>query len=179
MTPPKVFVSKFPTNIKFECLVNSFPISNIYWTRNKNNNKMNVSSTNKYRGVTLRNRKSLKNAINQNNQQQKQTAKKNQNKNTKNKSNRKLGNRNLDDEKSLTESVHILNSNPRYEINDIFLNETFKSSTIMINVESQDDFGSYECFSNSTAGFKSVKFFIYGGMFLQIFFLLCLFYLNN
>lgn len=51
----------------------------------------------------------------------------------------------------------------KYKINEYLINETLKYSTILINVESELDFGAYECFSNNSAGSKAVKFYIYGG----------------
>lgn len=52
----------------------------------------------------------------------------------------------------------------KYRISEQISNDTVKMSSIVINVESENDFGSYECYSNNTAGSKFAKFYIYGGI---------------
>jgi hypothetical protein len=65
----------------------------------------------------------------------------------------------------------------KFKISELTLNDTHKISSILINVENEFDLGTYECFANNTAGSKSVKFHIYGGM---LFFFVCfvLFYVD-
>ena len=59
---------------------------------------------------------------------------------------------------------YVLNSSSeKYTIRDFTFNETHKISMLTINVDSEDDFGVYECFSNNTAGSKSEKFYVYEG----------------
>jgi hypothetical protein len=52
----------------------------------------------------------------------------------------------------------------KYIINTHAINETFKLSTLLINVENEEDYGFYECFSNNSIGSKSAKFYIHGGI---------------
>ena len=59
---------------------------------------------------------------------------------------------------------YVLNSFDKYVIKDYMINETYKSSSLIINIESEDDLGVYECFSNNTAGSKTEKFYIYEGI---------------
>ncbi len=124
-------------------------MSNVFWThsfRNRANTKRN------------NNAKKLR-----------ETNKKNRTTNNRDKISRKLGNRNLADSLDQSqlplEHIQILNTIPRYSVSEQTLNETLKQSSILINVESEDDLGVYECYSNNSAGYRAVKFHINGDQF--------------
>lgn len=147
VVPSKIYITKLPTQVRFNCTVSAYPLSNVYWThsfRNKANTKRNNNSNKKLRETHKKNR-------------------------TNTNKERKLGNRNLADHLDQSqlplEHIQILNKISRYSVSEQTLNETLKQSSILINVENEDDLGVYECYSNNSAGYRAVKFHIYGDQF--------------
>jgi hypothetical protein len=65
---------------------------------------------------------------------------------------------------NFNQQLYFTSTTVKYNIIEHSLNETFKQNTITINIENESDFGVYECYANNSAGSKSVKFYIYGGM---------------
>lgn len=53
-------------------------------------------------------------------------------------------------------------SKEKYNIITQSINETFKISSLIINVESDNDFGAYNCLANNSMGNKTVNFYVYG-----------------
>lgn len=140
---------KTPTQVKFNCTVNSYPESNIVWMKNYKDLKAINKTSKKLRQAlanepVVRHHKKVK-------------------KHNRTKAASKWSNRNTRDELSDNQNTYLLNSVVKYSISDHVLNDTFKYSSLVLNVENEDDFGVYECFSNNTAGSKSVKFHVYGG----------------
>jgi hypothetical protein len=157
VSPMNVYVSSLPAKVKFNCTINSFPSGNIFWIRNHkhlnpehsaNHKRLRSSHTSghlharRYNNKTFRHRSSHKHrnllAASQNNNQK-----------------RRRG-YSFDDE-------FILKPTNKYKIRDHVLNDTLKLSSIVITIENENDFGVYECYSNNSAGYKAVKFYIYGG----------------
>jgi hypothetical protein len=66
--------------------------------------------------------------------------------------------------------LYFTSTSVKYNIIEHSINETFKQNMITINIENENDFGVYECYANNSAGSKSVKFYIYGGMLVEDFF---------
>ena len=71
---------------------------------------------------------------------------------------------NRDSSGGFNNQLFFTSSSVKYNIIEHSVNETFKLNTIVINVENENDFGTYECLANNSAGSKSVKFTIYGGI---------------
>ena len=60
----------------------------------------------------------------------------------------------------------ILNSELSYNIYLHAMNETYKQSSIIIDVVTEKDYGIYACYANNSVGGRSKKFYIFGGMFI-------------
>lgn len=58
----------------------------------------------------------------------------------------------------------ILNSELSYNIYLQAMNETFKQSSIIIDIVTEKDYGIYACYANNSVGGQSEKFYIFGGM---------------
>jgi hypothetical protein len=117
--------------------VSAYPLSNVYWTHNFRSLASTTKAKNSKRNKKLR-------ETNKNGREHR----------------RKLGNRNLAENSE--QQMQLLNHLPKYSISEQSVNETYKTSAILVNVESEEDLGVYECFSNNSAGFKATKFYIYG-----------------
>ncbi len=68
-----------------------------------------------------------------------------------------------DSEAFILENNLILKSELKYNIYLQAVNETFKQSSILIDIENEKDYGVYACYANNSAGSKLQKFYIYGG----------------
>lgn len=80
--------------------------------------------------------------------------------------NRKLRRNNLnqaDDDIDLDVNL-ILTNRDKYSIYVQLVNETFKVSSLVIDIENENDLGVYSCYANNSVGSKSSKFYIYGGI---------------
>ena len=183
VAPAKVFIGSMPTQVKFNCSVNSFPDSNIVWMKNYRDLKVAMNKTSKQLRETLlsssiqmeENEDEHTNSYHYTNKKLRSKTKKtrkNLNKYRIKWINRNPRNRvgaNDDDsasEDSKDDQNVVLNStNTKYIIEDFTFNDSNKLSSLTINVESEDDLGVYECFSNNTAGSKTQKFYVYGGKF--------------
>lgn len=132
---------QLPIQVRFNCTVDAFPSSEIMWLfKYRNLRGINYYGSKQLRQVNRHSIKSYRNRARQ----------------------LKINNRILPHRKRSQE----ISFNPyKYRISEQILNETIKMSSIVINVESENDFGSYECYSNNTAGSKFAKFYIYGGMY--------------
>lgn len=151
VTPAKIYVNKVPTQVRFNCTLGSYPMGTVYWTHNFKNKRANAKRNKKSRETIKKSNSANKtgNGITD-------------------RLSRKLGNRNLADQEVSSEQMKIINYMAKYSVNEQLINETYKIGTILINVENDDDFGLYECFSNNTAGHRAVKFYIYGDQFKPI-----------
>lgn len=131
---------QLPIQVRFNCTVDSFPSSEIIWLyKYRNLRGINYYGSKQLRQVNRQSIKSYRNRVRQ----------------LKIKQNRKVPHRKRSQEISF---------NPyKYRISEQVLNETIKMSSIVINLESENDFGTYECYANNTAGSKFAKFYIYGG----------------
>lgn len=139
VSPNKVFIASPPTQVKINCSVNSYPASDIIWIyRNKRNFqdkrlKRWHRRQHKNRTHNLRHtRAELNHVVYE------------------------------ESEAFVLENNLILNSELKYSIYLQSVNETFKQSSIIIDIESERDYGVYACFANNSAGSKSQKFYIYG-----------------
>lgn len=135
ISPTKVFINSPPTQVKFNCSVHSYPTSDIIWIRKSTSNA------------------AAKNQLIKSNYQTRNTQL-------------------LDDENSsesseatafVLENNIILNSELKYSIHVQAVNETFKQSSILIDIENEKDYGIYACFANNSAGSQLKRFYIYGG----------------
>ena len=59
----------------------------------------------------------------------------------------------------------VLTSKEKYSIYFQSINETHKTSMLVIDVENENDLGIYSCYANNSIGAKSNKFYIYGGLY--------------
>lgn len=152
--------------------------------KNRNTKKRKKDHQNKTRHDNSNSSDDQQQTSNTNTQQNEQHAPKTSTNKTKSKSNRTSKhhhgnstsnrvNRNLFLNASSIKLFEINEFSPslKFKISELTLNDTHKISSILINVENEFDLGTYECFANNTAGSKSVKFHIYGGM---LFVLFCL-----
>lgn len=148
VSPNKVYISTLPAQVKFNCTVNSYPESNILWLHK------NLNLQSKYQ--TNDNNKKLRQTHNNNSTRNKTNTKSNR---------RKPKNNNQYHPNSIDETFNYnLNTlKMKYSVYFNILNETFKQSSILIDVDDENDFGVYECFANNSIGSKTIKFFIYGG----------------
>ncbi|CAF0723143.1 unnamed protein product [Brachionus calyciflorus] len=139
VSPSKVYVQQIPTQIRFNCTVEAYPSADIIWMFNYRN----LKGVNYYGAKQLRqiNRHSIKNSKYRKKEK-------------------------LFDSRNVIKRSDLLNTSSnlmhKYKITENLINETLKQSSLVVNVENENDFGTYECFSNNTAGSKFVKFHIYG-----------------
>ncbi len=167
-----------PAQVKFNCSVNSFPEGNIVWMKNYRDLKT-LNKTSKRQLDTFLSTNSLiyedpslndthERSYHYTNKRLKSKFKKtrkNLNRHRTKWVQRNVRNKALPNENALNNKQnYVLNSFDKYVIKDYMINETYKSSSLVINIESEDDLGVYECFSNNTAGSKTEKFYIYEGI---------------
>ena len=158
-----VYVSSLPAKVKFNCTINSFPSGNIFWIRNHKHLNPEHSANHKrlrssYTRGHLQHARRINNKTFRHRSSHKHRnllAADSHNTNNNNNHKRRRG-YSFDDE-------FILKPTNKYKIRDHVLNDTLKLSSIVITIENENDFGVYECYSNNSAGYKAVKFYIYGG----------------
>ena len=140
VSPSKVFVNSPPTLVRFNCLVSSYPESEIIWMysshlKDSSHGKRQIILSK----VSHRHFKHHRNV-------------------------RRLQTTDTQDvHEFVLENTLSHSSSEKYQISLQSMNETFKQSSIVINVEDENDLGVYSCHANNSIGSKSVKFFIYGG----------------
>lgn len=148
VSPNKVFVSSPPTQVKINCTVNSYPASDIIWLYRKNTNRRENGHHHKNHKARRHHKNHHRNRHLKHRQHHKRAEKSH-----------------IIDEESeafVLENNIILNPELKYSIYLQVVNETFKQSSIIIDIEDEKDYGVYACFANNSAGSKSQKFYIYG-----------------
>jgi hypothetical protein len=152
-----VYVSSLPAKVKFNCTISSFPSGNIFWIRNHkhlnpehsaNHKRLRSSYTSGQSHARRMNNKTIRHRTTHKHRHFIRDSYKSNPKRTRGYS--------FDDE-------FILKPTNKYKIRDNAINDTLKLSSIVITIENENDFGVYECYSNNSAGYKAVKFYIYGG----------------
>ena len=145
VSPSKIFINSPPAQVRFSCLVNSYPESEIMWVYSSH---LKEPSTSHHRGPKSQRQIILSKVSN------------------KHYRNHRKFRRSLTDEEIEKHGFILDNNlalNSKYQISLQTINETFKESSIVINVENENDFGVYLCYANNSIGSKFFKFFIYGG----------------
>ena len=141
VSPNKVFISSPPTQVKINCTVSSYPSSDIIWIYRKKETQMHRQKRlqqhhnhNKPRDRRVRHLHRTHHLI-----------------------------EDEDSEAFVLENNIILNPELKYSIYLQAVNETYKQSSIVIDIEDEEDYGIYACYANNSAGSRSQRFYIYGG----------------
>lgn len=148
VSPNKVFISSPPTQVKINCTVSSYPASDIIWIYRKKDTQSqrrkrlghHLNAWNKLHGRRrARHHHATHHLV-----------------------------EDEDSEAFVLENNIILNTEIKYSIYLQAVNDSYKQSSIIIDIESEKDYGIYACYANNSAGSRSQRFYIYGGK-LQIF----------
>jgi len=180
VTPSKVFLLSLPAQVKFNCSVNSYPEGNIIWMKNYRDLKTLNKTSKRHTFLSTNNLVYEDPSLNDNHERsyhytnkrlkgKSKKTRKNLNRHrtkwiNRNARNKILSSENVLHSKEALLQNYVLNSLDKYVIRDYIINETHKLSTLFVNVDSEDDLGVYECFSNNTAGSKTEKFYVYAGL---------------
>ena len=144
----KVFVAshrRLPLTFTFDCLVQAFPMGHIYWTQVLPRHqpiKHHHTNSNKVRHTVAAAAVRLAKDRHHHRRQ----------------SGVLLSASDLD-----RDATALTNNNNKYLIDEVMINETYKRSSLTIRVDSEHEFGTYECYTNNSIGHRVAKFLIHGG----------------
>lgn len=146
VSPNKVFISSPPTQVKINCTVSSYPASDIIWIYRKKDTQVQRQKRLKHHRSSWNKLHGRRRARHNNHHRATHHLVEDE-----------------DSEAFVLENNIILNTEIKYSIYLQSVNDTYKQSSIIIDIENEKDYGIYACYANNSAGSRSQRFYIYGG----------------